>query len=195
MAGKLKTGSERFISKDRELPASLLDFWQWSSSDLLSNALRGVLAEFIVAMALGINIDKPREEWAMYDLVTNEGIKVEVKSAAYVQSWKQTKPSKISFSIRNTVGYDKDGKPINEIPRRQADVYVFCLLAVKDGLKVDPMKLDQWEFFILKAKTLNELLPARKSISLSRLQKICKTKLQFGEINDYIHNKKIIGIN
>lgn len=195
MAGKLKTGSERFISKDRKLPASLLDFWQWSSSDLLSNALRGVLAEFIVAMALGINIDKPREEWAMYDLVTNEGIKVEVKSAAYVQSWKQTKPSKISFSIRNTIGYDEDGKPIHETPRRQADVYVFCLLAVEDGMKVDPMKLDQWEFYILTAKILNELMPAQKSISLSRLQKICKTKLHFEEINDFINDEILIGIN
>jgi len=86
MAEKLITGSEEFNNGGLKLPASLLDFWKWSSSDLLSNALRGVLTEFIVAMALGISIDKPREEWAAYDLVTNDGIKVEVKSAVYVQS-------------------------------------------------------------------------------------------------------------
>ena len=118
MAGKLKTGSEKFTTQGSDLPASLLDFWQWSSSDLVSNALRGVLAEFVVTMALGINIDRPREEWAAYDLVTNEGVKVEVKSAAYVQSWKQKKPSKICFSIKKTMEYDEDGKKKYETPRR-----------------------------------------------------------------------------
>lgn len=186
MAGKLKTGSEKFTSKGRELPANLLDFWQWSSSDLLSNALRGVLAEFIVAMALGINIDKPREEWAVYDLVTNEGVKVEVKSAAYVQSWKQKKPSKISFSIRKTSGYDEDGKPIAESPKRQADVYVFCLLAIEDGLKIDPMNLDQWEFYVLSSKEIERHWGGQASVSLGPLKKVCGEGIDFEKIKSKI---------
>ena len=44
----------------------VIDFWKWSVSDLVSNATRGRLAEFIVAKALKIkglsgmlgNIDK-----------------------------------------------------------------------------------------------------------------------------------------
>jgi hypothetical protein len=186
MAGKLKTGSEKFTSQGSDLPANLLDFWQWSSSDLLSNALRGVLTEFIVSMALGISIDKPREEWAAYDLVTNEGIKVEVKSAAYVQSWKQTKPSKISFSIRKTTGYDEDGIPIGESPRRQAAVYVFCLLAVEDGLKVDPMNLDQWEFYVLSSKEIEQHWGGHASVSLGPLKKVCGEGIEFEKIKSKI---------
>jgi hypothetical protein len=36
----------------------LLDFWQWSQPDLLSNTARGVMAEFIVAAALELNIEE-----------------------------------------------------------------------------------------------------------------------------------------
>ncbi len=38
------------------------DFWSWAYSDLLSNANRGVFAEFIVAVALGVH-EQPRLEW------------------------------------------------------------------------------------------------------------------------------------
>ena len=56
---------------------TLLDFWSWSASDLVSNATRGRLAEFIVANALGVE-SGIREEWAAYDLATATGIKIEV---------------------------------------------------------------------------------------------------------------------
>lgn len=186
MTEKLKTGLEKFVNQDKQLQASLLDFWQWSSSDLLSNALRGVLAEFIVAMALGISIDKPREEWAAYDLVTKDGIKVEVKSAAYVQSWKQTKPSRISFSIKKTFVYDEYGKPLYESPRRQADVYVFCLLALEDEKRVEPMNLDQWEFFVLSSKNIDQHWGEQASISLGPLRKICGEGVDFLKIKSKI---------
>lgn len=46
-------------------------FWKWAFSDFLSNTLRGVLAEFIVATALGC-AHRPRTEWDAYDLVADE---------------------------------------------------------------------------------------------------------------------------
>jgi hypothetical protein len=66
---------------------TLLDFWQWAYSDLLSNTNRGRLAEFIVARALSLGLTDVRIEWDAVDLVTPTGVKVEVKSAAYLQSW------------------------------------------------------------------------------------------------------------
>jgi hypothetical protein len=80
---KLKSGAEPFVSSGKHINYTLHDFWRWNESDLLSNATRGVLAEFLVATAIGIDIRKCREEWAAYDLETPEGIKIEVKSAAY----------------------------------------------------------------------------------------------------------------
>jgi len=52
---------------------------KWSSSELLRNALRGVLAEFVVASTIDI-LDKSREEWDAYDLKAKNGLKIEIKS-------------------------------------------------------------------------------------------------------------------
>src|SRR5512145_163164 len=99
--GRLKiarrTGAERFRFKETALGFDLLGFWQWSTSDLVSNVTRGRLAEYIVARALGVDMDGVRDEWAAFDLVTPSGIKIEVKSAAFVQSWNQTKLSSVTF--------------------------------------------------------------------------------------------------
>jgi hypothetical protein len=83
---RLKTGSEPLHADGEALPFMLLNFWQWSCSDLVSNATRGRLAEFIVARALAVPAGV-RDEWSPWDLTTPEGITVEVKSAAYIQSW------------------------------------------------------------------------------------------------------------
>jgi len=52
-------------------------------------AQRGVLVEFIVASAIGVDLNSVREEWGAYDLTIQDGIRVEVKSAAFIQSWEQ----------------------------------------------------------------------------------------------------------
>ena len=68
------TGEEAFVEGGRiadDAPVghsmTVLDFWRWSASDLLSNTMRGIVAEYIVAKALGLT-DQPREEWRAYDL-------------------------------------------------------------------------------------------------------------------------------
>lgn len=80
-------------------------FWQWAYSDHLSNANRGVLAEYIVGMAVGAT-EKPRVEWDKYDLVTPGGVSIEVKSSAYLQSWNNPKPSTIVFDIAPRTWWD-----------------------------------------------------------------------------------------
>jgi hypothetical protein len=77
-----------------------LDFWRRSASDILSNATRGRLAEFLVATATGIDIKTVRDEWGAYDLLTPEGIKLEIKSAAYLQSWYQKVRSIIRLTVK-----------------------------------------------------------------------------------------------
>ena len=73
-----KTGSECFVLGDQGLSIDLISFWQWSTSDLLGNTMRGCLAEYIVAMALGIT-SGVRIDWAAYDLLF-DGWKIEVKA-------------------------------------------------------------------------------------------------------------------
>ena len=97
-----QSGEEPFHNAGKPLPFDVLSFWQWSTSDFLSNMARGILAEYIVACALDANPGGVRDEWASFDLLTDDGTKVEVKSAAYLQSWVQTKLSRISFRIPKT---------------------------------------------------------------------------------------------
>ena len=94
-----QSGEEPFRNAGETLSFDVLSFWQWSASDLLSNATRGILVEYIVARALDASPDGVRDEWAAFDLLTGNGTKVEVKSAAYVQSWHQNKLSNICFSM------------------------------------------------------------------------------------------------
>lgn len=81
-----KTGPEPFHANGTAVGCDLLDFWQWSTSDLVSNVTRGRLAEYIVARALGLDTNGVRNEWAAFDLQTESGVKIEVKSAAFIQS-------------------------------------------------------------------------------------------------------------
>jgi len=131
---KPKTGCERFRSDDGDLDFGLYDFWRWSMSDLVRDATRGRLAEFIVAKALSISIDAVRDEWGAYDLKMPEGIKIEVKSAAYIQSWNQSKLSAISFRTPRTLHLGSGNEP----PRRACQeaggcVRVRVALALREG--------------------------------------------------------------
>lgn len=123
-----KTGDEIFHSAKVPLACSLKDFWIWSVSDLVSNATRGRLAEFIVARALDIPAGAVRDEWDAYDLKMPDGLKIQVKSAAYIQSWNQTKLSPIIFSIRKSRFWDAATNVLEEEPKHHADVYVFAVL-------------------------------------------------------------------
>ena len=166
-----KTGAEIFRGIKVRSGPKVLDFWQWGFSDLLTNTLRSVLAEFIVASALGIQ-DGLRDPWLEYDLITDDGIKIEVKSAAYVQSWPQDKPSPISFSIAKAKRWAFRPTRLEGKLKRHADIYVFCLLEHKDRKSIDPLNIDQWKFFVLPTGAINKKLGGQKHLSIGRLLKL-----------------------
>lgn len=126
-----KSGDEPITYKHEELGYDIRDFWSWSASDILSNATRGVFAEFIVVSAIGFTDNSIREEWAAYDLVTENGIKIEIKSAAFVKSWYQKTASKISFSVKESRYWDTKNNQLKNELKRHADLYIFCLLTEK----------------------------------------------------------------
>jgi hypothetical protein len=81
----------------------VLGFWSWAFSDLRQNNIRGHLAEYIVGLGLGVPLTV-RSSWDDYDLEVPPGqlaggpVRLQVKSAAYLQAWEQRKPSAITFS-------------------------------------------------------------------------------------------------
>jgi len=180
-------GSEHFTEGGKPLAMNVLSYWQWANADLLTNRQRGIVAEYIVASALNLT-SEPREEWDAYDLVTEEGLKIEVKSSAYIQSWEQEKFSTISFGIQPTVKWNEDGTRSTE-KIRQADVYIFCVLAHQDEDTIDPLNLDQWDFYILNTDVLNNEVGEQKTIALSSLLHLAPIKSTYQEIKENI--KKI----
>lgn len=180
-----KTGKEPFHDQFQPLPFTLLDFWAWSQSDLTNNALRGIIAEFIVMKALDIS-QTFRVEWDAYDLETETGLKIEVKSAAYLQSWQQEKFSKISFGIAPTIAWDAKTNTYSSEKKRWADFYVFCLLHHQDKSSIDPLDMDQWTFYVLPTSILNAEKPTQSTITLGALQKLQPTQCRFEELKAVI---------
>lgn len=190
-----KSGNECFQLGAETLPFTVMDYWQWSGSDLLSNTSRGILAEYIVARALGIGNDDIRDEWAAYDLETSgeKKIKIEVKSAAYIQCWYQKNYSKISFNVSKKRSWDPDTGKLNNVAKRHADVYVFALLANKDQETINPLDITQWEFYVLPTKVLNERTRSQQSITLPSLKRLAGDVLGYEDLK-YAVDKAINNI-
>ena len=186
------TGREAFRRGADPAGIDILEFWRWSGSDLLTNTNRGVLAEFLVGVALGA-VGGVRREWTAYDLLTDDGIKVEVKSSAYVQSWWQDELSTIRFDIRPARGWDPATNLLADEPARHAEVYVFCLFATEDRDAADPLDLSQWTFFVLPTATLDTQVSEQATIGLNPLRALGAVEVPFDGIRNAVSRAAMEG--
>ena len=134
---------------------TVLDYWKWAHSCLMDNAERGAFAEYLVASAVG-GKGEGRINWEKYDVISKEGITIEVKTSAYIQVWGQEKLSNIRFGIQKTRALIPDSNIYEEEKKRQAQIYVFCVEAETDQDKVNVLDTAQWKFYVLSSKALNE---------------------------------------
>ncbi len=180
-----KTGHEKFSLNEKELGFDVASFWAWSSSELLGNALRGVLAEYIISKSINCK-EQLREEWDAFDLISPEGITIEVKSSSYLQSWAQSKLSIISFGIQPTTALDPSTNKYSKVRKRQADVYIFCVYAHKCQETANPLNIEHWEFYVIPTSVLNENCKQQKSISLARLLTLNPLMPSYNEIHSAV---------
>ncbi len=173
-----KTGAEPLHAKGTPLGVSLQEFWQWSGSDLISNSQRGILAEFLVAHALGVDTGV-RTEWDAYDVKTDSGIKIEIKASGFVQSWAQEKLSSVGFDIAPKLSWDASTNISATEAGRPADVYVFAVHSHMDQASIDPLNVNQWEFYVLATSVLDQQCGTQKRISLGLLQMLCPRAVSF----------------
>jgi hypothetical protein len=158
--------------------ARLRDFWSWCLSDLRTNTVRPMLAEFLVARALDA-ADRPRVEWDAYDVLTPDGVRVEVKSAAYLQAWAQAALSKVRFGGLNArtwtaeTGYSAAGS-------YNADVYVFAIQTATDHASYDALDLGQWLFWVLPRSAVEGT--GLRSMQLARVQALAGAPTPYGEL-------------
>lgn len=170
------SGEERFADSD----VSVLDFWRWASSDLRENILRGVLAEFLVAKAVG-DPSELRHAWDNFDVTTPDGTKIEVKSSAYLQSWRQQRLSSIKFSGLMGRACSYETNELEADPSLRADLYVFALHTCQDPDQYDVLDLAAWRFYVVPVSLLRDL-GSPSSMTSARLDTLGIPAVSYAEL-------------
>lgn len=163
--------------------ATVRDFWTWSTSDLRENTIRGVLAEFFVAKAVGAEAEM-RVGWDNYDVLTPSGVRVEVKSSAYLQSWSQRVHSTIRFSGLTGLAWDPDTNTSGEEREVRADVDAFAIQTCRDPGAYDALDLGQWDFYVASADAVRE--NGARSVGTGFLERHARGPLKFAALSEAI---------
>lgn len=114
-----------------------------------------------------------------YDLLSPDGIRIEVKSSAYIQAWESDHPARISFRIAPAKGLDSSGNySASSSYMRHSDIYVFC---VWTALSRDQNILDLslWDFYVIATKALDRAVPEQKTITFPSLLSLNPEKVDF----------------
>jgi len=197
MKHKVLDGTEPFEVGGRSLPETVKDFWAWSMSRLIADGPRGDLAEFIVNTALGMDMSEPKRGWGECDIVYPYGdklIRIEIKCSTLLQAWERQTPPKPVFSIAKTLNCDiaetSDGYRFvgrdGTLPQRRSAIYVFCLFAEENRSAAWPLNLDQWQFYIVPTKTIDDALGDQRKISIQGLERINAIQSKYGNLKQYI---------
>ncbi|MHB8233476.1 MAG: hypothetical protein ACYDHT_02365 [Solirubrobacteraceae bacterium] len=174
------TGDEAFAGGH----LTVADFWRWGYSDLRTNVIRGVLAEFLVAKA----VEDPsplREAWDNWDVTTKGGIKVEVKSSAYLQSWNQRKLSSIVFGGLTGRAWSSETNELAAERTLRAEVYVFAVHSCREPEDYDPLRLTDWSFKVMSVRDL-AASGAGRSVTLAFLERHSPATYSYAELRDAV---------
>ena len=186
------TGNEEFTLHASNTGISVKDFWSWAYSNLIDNTQRGVLAEFLVYSSIRNAHDSQiRENWLPFDVTSLSGRRIEVKSAAYIQSWTPENIfAQIRFDIGKKLAWDNATASFASEAKRNCDLYVFCLFTAKTK-DVSLLDLDYWDFYVLPTSVLDEKVPDQKGISLSSLLKLEPVKTDYAGLGAAIESIKL----
>lgn len=184
------TGDESFHSNGQPLPFTVADFWRWGVANLAGNALRGLVAEFLVARAVHAPATN-RVEWDAFDLRTPRGTSIEVKCSGYLQTWAQAALSRPSFDIALKRSWYAATNTYSETPTRPASLYVFALHHHQDRSTLDTRDVTQWSFFVVKTRKLNEAFPATKRVALSKLKALAGPPVGYGQLADRVRDLEL----
>ena len=172
----MKTGQEPFTDCGSPLGVSVLDFWRFSYGELNSDP-RDDIAEYLVALALGVKEPSNKRDWTPFD-IDYGGRPIEVKSTSYFQTWRkdETVNRTRTFSIR-------ESKASGEAEaKRHSEVYVFCVLNGDTEAEADPLKLENWDFYVVPTAVINEKCRRNKTITLNRIKSLGYGKIPYAAL-------------
>ncbi|UMG93571.1 hypothetical protein [Nocardioides sp. TF02-7] len=172
------SGAEPFDGLD----ASVIDFWRFAMNDLRTNNVRGYLAEFLVARAVGSAA--PRVEWDPWDVTAPDGTRIEVKSSGFLQAWAQKKLSSPTFRVAPAYGWDTATGEWSGKQGFNADAYVFCLHTAKSHEEYDPLVIAQWRFYVAGRAAIEERAGA--SMGLTTLGRVTGDPIPYSDLREVI---------
>ena len=142
-------GFEKIKGSDTKI----LDFWKWACSDIVIPSNRDDFALFLVANALELT-KMPRIYWENSDLRYRKK-KINIKTAAFIEHWKQKRLKRLSFDISPKRGADAATQGSLTYRNRYPEIYIFAVLNQKELKNIDVLDLDQWQFYIVKTEALD----------------------------------------
>ena len=162
-------GNETFSYNGKDSDMTILDFWRWHFSELYN--MQNTIAEFIVARALGLTEAYNAGDWTLFDMEYRSK-RIEVKETSYMHAWQtDDEPKSKARTFGITKAYEKYQDNTSTF-ERQNDIYVFCLNTGETRETANPLKLENWEFYVVPTSVINEKCGNAKTISLSRLRKM-----------------------
>jgi hypothetical protein len=130
---------------------------------LLMNSVRGDWVEEMVALALEPDWRLCSGDWAGWDLELADGLRMQVRQSAALQSW-GTVTARPRFSIAPVTGYWREDGVWTPCPGRIADLYLFAWHGRTDE-GADHREPAEWRFHAVPETAL----PAQRSIGLAAL--------------------------
>ena len=170
---------------------SVLDFWRFSYSQLLG--MSETIAEFLVYRSLGIEKAENLNYWTAYDL-SYRGKRIEVKATSYVHPWNKKVSQVRTFSIapsKDSYWRELPGQNKTAALTRQSELYVFCLNLDQDIDRPDPLKIDNWEFYVIPTFVINDYCrrcgnPNQKKISLTVVRRLADRTWKYADLKEAI---------
>ena len=134
---------------------------------LVTNVLRGQIAEAIVALALEPEWDWCSADYSGWDFERGDGLRLEVKQSAARQSWGTSKPSKAIFDVAARTGHWEGGTEWIAKVGRPAHLYVFAHHGIYED-HADHRDPSQWDFYVVPTSALPDI----KQMSLGTIKTI-----------------------
>jgi hypothetical protein len=138
---------------------------------LVTNAFRGMLVEAMLAQVLEPGWRWCSEDWALHDFESADGVRLEVKQSAALQSWnaETSKPGAGRFDIAPRKVHWEGATRI-KAAGRNASIYVFAWHPVTDQIAADHRLPDQWLFYPVAERNL----PMQSTIARSRIESLAE---------------------
>jgi hypothetical protein len=133
---------------------------------LVTNVLRGQVAEAIVALALEPEWNWCSADYSGWDFERADGLRLEVKQSAVMQSWSTGKPSKAVFDVAARTGYWESGTEWIAQVGRPAHIYIFAHHGIYAN-HADHRDPSQWQFYVVATRDL----PDVKQVALSTISR------------------------